>query len=100
MTTTAEEAIPRDGSLVEVRGQRWVVSDSSPGNDGSTLLTLQSVEDGRYGESLQVIWEVEPGRRALPAGSLPMSRQPALIRPNVSRRSWTRYAAQRSPRLT
>ncbi len=71
MTTTAEEAIPRDGSLVEVRGQRWVVSDSSPGNDGSTLLTLQSVEDGRYGESLQVIWEVEPGRRALPAGSLP-----------------------------
>lgn len=71
VTTTAEETIPRDGSLVEVRGQRWVVSDSSPGNDGSTLLTLQSVEDGRYGESLQVIWEVEPGRRALPAGSLP-----------------------------
>jgi hypothetical protein len=32
-----------------------VVSDSSPGNDDSTLLTLQSVEDGRYGESLQVI---------------------------------------------
>ena len=74
MTTTAEtdgEAIPQDGSLVEVRGQRWVVSDSAPGGDGSTLLTLQSVEDGRYGESLPVIWEVEPGRRILPAGSLP-----------------------------
>ena len=74
MTTTAEtagEAIPQDGSLVEVRGQRWVVSDSAPGSDGSTLLTLQSVEDGRYGESLPVIWEVEPGRRILPAGSLP-----------------------------
>ena len=71
VTTTAQETIPRDGSLVEVRGQRWVVSDSSPGNDGSMLLTLQSVEDGKYGESLQVIWEVEPGRRALPAGSLP-----------------------------
>ena len=71
MTTTAraaEEAIPRDGSLVEVRGQRWVVSDSPPGSDGSTLLTLQSVEDGRYGESFPVIWEVEPGRRILPAG--------------------------------
>lgn len=72
MTMTAEDAVPRDGSLVEVRGQRWVVSEPpSPGYDSSTLLTLQSVEDGRYGESLQVIWEVEPGRRLLPAGSLP-----------------------------
>ena len=72
MTTTAQEAMPRDGSLVEVRGQRWVVSEPPlPGFDNSTLLTLQSVEDGRYGESLQVIWEVEPGRRILPVGSLP-----------------------------
>lgn len=41
MTTTPEtarEAIPQDGSLVEARGQRWVVSDSAPGGDGSTLL--------------------------------------------------------------
>jgi superfamily II DNA or RNA helicase len=72
-TTTGTEAVPRDGALVEVRGQRWVVSEPpSQGYDGNTtLLTLQSVEDGRYGESLQVIWEVEPGRRVLPAGSLP-----------------------------
>jgi hypothetical protein len=68
----AEEEILADGTLVEVRGQRWVVSDSSPGTgDQSTLLTLQSVEDGKYGDSLQVIWEVEPGRRVLPADSLP-----------------------------
>ena len=71
MPLTTQDAVPGQGSLVEVRGQRWVVSDSSPGGDGSTLLVLQSVEDGRYGESLPVIWEVEPGRRALPAGSLP-----------------------------
>jgi hypothetical protein len=59
VTTTAADAVPKDGSLVEVRGQRWVVSEPpSPGYDSSTLLTLQSVEDGRYGESLQVIWEV------------------------------------------
>jgi superfamily II DNA or RNA helicase len=68
---TAQDAVPGQGSLVEVRGQRWVVSDTSPGADDSTLLVLQSVEDGRYGESLPVIWEVEPGRRVLPAGSLP-----------------------------
>jgi hypothetical protein len=50
-----------------------VVSEPpEPGTDErSTLLTLQSVEDGRYGESLQVIWEIEPGRKILPAGSLP-----------------------------
>jgi hypothetical protein len=71
MPMTRQDAAPEAGSLVEVRGQRWVVSDTSPGADGSTLLVLQSVEDGRYGESLPVIWEVEPGRRALPAGSLP-----------------------------
>src|ERR1700676_1135740 len=70
--TTAQEAIPQAGSLVELRGQRWVGGEGPvPGSQGSTLLTLQSVEDGRYGESLPVIWEVEPGRRILPRRSLP-----------------------------
>ena len=68
LVTTAQEAIPQAGALVEVRGQRWVVGEEPvPGHgDHSTLLTLQSVEDGRYGDSLSVIWEVEPGRRILP----------------------------------
>ena len=49
--TTAQDDIPQAGSLVEVRGQRWVVGEEPvPGSEGSTLLTLQSVEDGRYGE--------------------------------------------------
>ena len=65
--TIAQDEVPQAGSLVEVRGQRWVVGEEPvPGRQGSTLLTLQSVEDGRYGESLPVIWEVEPGRRILP----------------------------------
>src|ERR1039457_6784177 len=73
LVTTAQEAIPQAGALVEVRGQRWVVGEEPvPGHgDHSTLLTLQSVEDGRYGDSLSVIWEVEPGRRILPRRSLP-----------------------------
>jgi hypothetical protein len=37
------------GALVEVRGRRWVVADVEAA--GSTLVELQSVEDGRYGES-------------------------------------------------
>jgi len=46
LVTTAQEAIPQAGSLVEVRGQRWVVGEEPvPGSDdNSTLLTLQSVE--------------------------------------------------------
>jgi len=58
------------GNLVAVRGQRWVVGDIEPA-PGSTLVTLQSVEDGRYGDSLTVVWEIEPGRQVLPSGSLP-----------------------------
>ncbi|HET9255767.1 MAG TPA: DISARM system SNF2-like helicase DrmD, partial [Pseudonocardiaceae bacterium] len=61
---------PVAGALVEVRGQRWVVSEVEA-SEHSTLVALQSVEDGRYGETLDVIWEIEPGRRVLPSGSLP-----------------------------
>ncbi|MFJ2233881.1 DISARM system SNF2-like helicase DrmD [Streptomyces sp. NPDC087859] len=73
-------AVPEISDLVEVRGQRWVVADvdlgeaERPDGDasrGTTLVTLNSVEDGRYNDTLSVIWEVEPGRRRLPAGSLP-----------------------------
>ncbi|MFD7461030.1 MULTISPECIES: DISARM system SNF2-like helicase DrmD [unclassified Streptomyces] len=77
---TGTEALPEEGNLVEVRGQSWVVArvePSPPAPDGhdnrrpATLVHLQSVADGRFGDTLSVIWEVEPGRRVLPAGSLP-----------------------------
>lgn len=79
-TESAEaETLPEEGNLVEVRGQSWVVArvEPSPAADGernrrsATLVHLQSVADGRFGDTLSVIWEVEPGRRVLPAGSLP-----------------------------
>ncbi|MFF4625265.1 DISARM system SNF2-like helicase DrmD [Nonomuraea jabiensis] len=69
MTSTAVER-PEIGRLVSVRGQRWVVGEVEPG-PGSTLVTLQSVEDGRYGDTLTVVWEVEPGGKVLPSGALP-----------------------------
>ncbi|MGH3719389.1 MAG: DISARM system SNF2-like helicase DrmD [Pseudonocardiaceae bacterium] len=68
LSTIKDELKP--GSLVAVRGQKWVVSEVDPAQ-GSTLVALQSVEDGRYGDTLEVIWEVEPGRQVLPSGSLP-----------------------------
>ena len=69
MSSTTDER-PAIGALVAVRGQKWVVSDVKPGGQNS-VVSLQSVEDGRYGDSLDVIWEVEPGRQVLPSGSLP-----------------------------
>ncbi|WP_050996965.1 MULTISPECIES: DISARM system SNF2-like helicase DrmD [Frankia] len=88
---SAGAELPGIGALVEVRGQKWVVAetdaqaapDAQTAPDGagarhgsgpavpSSLVTLQSVEDGRYGQTIEVIWEVEPGRRILPSGSLP-----------------------------
>ncbi|MEV7968893.1 DISARM system SNF2-like helicase DrmD [Sphaerisporangium sp. NPDC088356] len=68
--TIATSEPPDTGALVAVRGQRWVVSESQAG-ESSTLVRLQSVEDGRYGDTLDVVWEIEPGRRILPSGSLP-----------------------------
>ncbi|MFE0762366.1 DISARM system SNF2-like helicase DrmD [Streptomyces smyrnaeus] len=70
----AGEGLPKEGRLVEVRGQSWVVSQVRPAPEpGSqhTLVDLQSIADGRYGETISVIWEIEPGRRVLPKGSLP-----------------------------
>ncbi|GAA1190196.1 DISARM system SNF2-like helicase DrmD [Prauserella alba] len=58
------------GALVAVRGHKWIVSDIDAAA-GNTLVSLQSVEDGRFGDTLEVIWEVEPGRQVLPSGSLP-----------------------------
>ncbi|MEU7889490.1 DISARM system SNF2-like helicase DrmD [Microbispora bryophytorum] len=70
MVTSATSEKPAIGALVAVRGQRWVVSEIETG-ESSTLVSLQSVEDGRYGHTLDVIWEVEPGSKILPGGSLP-----------------------------
>lgn len=67
---TTQSDVPTPGLLVTVRGQRWVVGQVDRAS-ASTLVALLSVEDGRYGETLEVIWEVEPGRRVLPTGSLP-----------------------------
>lgn len=84
VTTAALEV----GALVQVRGQRWVVSDISesalPVDElapsalpGRTLVTLTSVAEDDLGEELSLIWEVEPGRDVIPSGALPEVPEPA-----------------------
>ncbi|MER6602639.1 DISARM system SNF2-like helicase DrmD [Streptomyces parvus] len=88
---TGTRTLPEEGNLVEVRGQSWVVarvepSAAAPADEDdrrpATLVHLQSVADGRFGDTLSVIWEVEPGRRVLPAGSLPDASAGSYDSPN------------------
>ena len=69
------------GAFAQVRGQCWLVGEVK-GGDRSTLVTLQSVENGRYGEPLSVIWEVEPTPRTMPSGSLPDITKEISTHPN------------------
>ena len=71
---------PEPGQLVRVRGRHWVVADVSasvmPPASGATgdserLVTLTSVEDDRYDDSLQVLWGVEPGAEVLERATMP-----------------------------
>jgi hypothetical protein len=66
--TSSTTERPTIGALVSVRGQQWVVSDVEAA-ERATVVALQSVD--RLDGTVEVVWEVKPGRRVLPAGSLP-----------------------------
>ena len=69
--------IPETGQLVEVRRRQWVVSDvegSAFATGSSTdqhLVTLSSLDEDALGETLQVIWQLEPGAQILEKAGLP-----------------------------
>jgi superfamily II DNA or RNA helicase len=69
---------PEPGQLVEVRRRQWVVTDilqsrsSSKQSKIEHLVTLTSINDeDDIDESLQVIWEVEPGAQVIEKAGLP-----------------------------
>lgn len=69
--------VPDPGQLVEVRRRQWVVGDvqasafTSTGNGRQHLVTLGSLDEDSLGESVQVLWELEPGARVLERAGLP-----------------------------
>ncbi|WP_422745601.1 DISARM system SNF2-like helicase DrmD [Micromonospora sp. WMMD754] len=78
VTTSA----PPPGQLVTVRGRRWVVaervasaitSDRATNGAGTAenLVTLSSIEDDSFDETMSVVWEVESGARAHESSELP-----------------------------
>jgi superfamily II DNA or RNA helicase len=81
MPPAALLAIPEQGQIVTVRQRRYVVNDVLPSNlpppplsrsqRPQHLINLTSIEDDALGESLQVIWELEPGARISEKVDLP-----------------------------
>jgi len=70
--------VPEVGNVVRVRDRLWVVADITrselPGEGFAapqSLLDLTSIEDDGFGDTLRVIWEIEPGREVLRAATLP-----------------------------
>lgn len=69
---------PAPGQLARVRGRMWVVGDvardaqaSLDGRPAQHLVSLVSVEDDATGETLEVVWEIEPGTRVIERAELP-----------------------------
>lgn len=67
---------PEPGQLVRARGRSWVVAevDRSDLDRPQHLVTLTSVEDDAYDETVQLLWEVEPGTRVMERATLPTPR--------------------------
>lgn len=72
MVSAQINEIPEQGQIVTVRQRRYVVVDVQKSTlpvtplavemaEGQHLLSLNSIEDDGLGETLQVIWEIEPG---------------------------------------
>ena len=77
-------SLPEQGQMVTVRQRRYVVTDvlpsalpppqlgmATPIAAPQHLVTLNAIEDDAVGESVQVIWEVEPGARTVERVELP-----------------------------
>jgi ERCC4-related helicase len=80
--TGSNQHIPEQGQIVTVRQRRYVVVEVQKStlppdplyqslNGGQHLITLTSIEDDALGETLQVIWEIEPGTRIAEKVGLP-----------------------------
>lgn len=68
-------ACPEIGQLVEVRRRQWVVANIDADGAETTVpqhcVTLSSIEEDSLGESLEVVWEIEPGAQVIERAGLP-----------------------------
>jgi hypothetical protein len=69
---------PETGQIVKVRSRQWIAVDaraSAPdvttGGAAQHLDTLTSLDEDALGETLSVVWELEPGARIIEEIGLP-----------------------------
>lgn len=69
-----QRVAPEVGQIVSVRSRSWVVADvlsNALPDRPQHLVDLVSIEDDGGGETVRVLWEVEPGAHAPDHGTLP-----------------------------
>ena len=76
-TTGFHRSVPEPGQLVEVRRRQWIVVDvdagalSDFGTSSQHYVTLSSIDEDGLGETLEVVWEIEPGARVIERAGMP-----------------------------
>lgn len=83
MITGYGVSLPTTGQVVRVRQRQYIVSSIDESSlpdevlgtkttgDNQHLITLTSIEDDGLGETLQVIWQLEPGTHIIDKSTLP-----------------------------
>lgn len=76
ITNQRYSARPEPGQLVEVRRRQWVVADVVTSTQEATTapqnaVMLSSIDEDGLGETLEVIWEIEPGAAVIERAGLP-----------------------------
>lgn len=82
---------PEIGKPLAVHGQQWAVSEAG---ESGTPVSMQGVEDGRYGETLEVIWDITLAPEVFSSATLSKATpvEPATVFASVSeveRWHWT-----------
>ena len=75
-TKIAQATAPEPGQLVEVRRRQWIVcqvegGSIAPGYPERHLVRLASIDEDALGEEIEVLWELEPGARAIESTDIP-----------------------------
>ena len=82
MASSSLVQAPMEGQVVRVRQRLYIVSQVAKSNinyaqlnekssQSQNLVTLTSIEDDAIGETLQIIWELEPGAQLVENSELP-----------------------------
>ncbi len=67
---------PEAGQLVEVRRRQWIVADvdvakAATGLGAQHWISLVSIDEDGLGETIEVVWELEPGAHIIEKAGLP-----------------------------